>query len=225
MPPGGWCHGGWEMVVYLALTYGILRFMSEKTTTRSTKEERRRETIEAAMREFAVYGLYGTPVEAIAKRVGVSQPYLFQLFDTKKDLFIAAMRRGFQRTVAVFRQAAAEAGPEASTEEILMTMGVAYAKMLEDDREILLMQLQAYAASEDEDVRVAVREEFLRLVRFVQSASGAPDEAIRPWLAEGMLMNVAAAWASSRSKRTGPACAPAAGCSSASPSSTRRGSR
>jgi len=41
-------------------------------------------------------------------------------------------------------------------------------------------------------VRTAVREEFLRLVRFVQSASGAPDEAIRPWLAEGMLMNVAA---------------------------------
>ena len=103
------------------------------------------------------------------------------------------MRRGFQRTVAVFRQAAAEAGPEASTEEILMTMGVAYANLLESDREILLMQLQAYAASEDEEVREAVREEFLRLVRFVQSASGAPDEAVRPWLAEGMLMNASAA--------------------------------
>ena len=167
--------------------------MSEKTTIRLTKEERRREIVEAAMREFAVYGLHGTPVEAIAKRVGVSQPYLFQLFGTKKELFIAAMRRGFQRTVAVFRQAAAEAGPEASTEEILMTMGVAYANLLESDREILLMQLQAYAASEDEEVREAVREEFLRLVRFVQSASGAPDEAVRPWLAEGMLMNVAAA--------------------------------
>jgi len=167
--------------------------MSETKTTRSTKEERRREIVDAAVHEFAVYGLYGTPVEAIAKRVGVSQPYLFQLFGTKKDLFIAAMRRGFQRTVAVFRQAAAEAGPEAGTEEILMTMGIAYANLLDSDREILLMQLQAYAASEDDEVRVAVREEFLRLVRFVQSASGAPDEAIRPWLAEGMLMTVAAA--------------------------------
>ena len=167
--------------------------MSETKTTRSTKEERRREIVDAAVHEFSVYGLYGTPVEAIAKRVGVSQPYLFQLFGTKKDLFIAAMRRGFQRTVAVFRQAAADAGPEASTDEILMTMGLAYARMLEDDREILLMQLQAYAASEDDEVRAAVREEFLRLVRFVQSASGAPDEAIRPWLAEGMLMNVGAA--------------------------------
>ena len=167
--------------------------MSEKTTTRSTKEERRREIVDAAVHEFAIYGLYGTPVDAIAKRVGVSQPYLFQLFGTKKDLFIAAVRRCFQRTVAVFRQAAAEAGPDASSDEMLMTMGIAYARMLEDDRELLLMQLQAHAASEDEEVREAVREEFLRLVRFVQSASGASDEDMRPWLAEGMLMNAGAA--------------------------------
>jgi AcrR family transcriptional regulator len=167
--------------------------MNEKTTVRLTKEERRREIVEAAQREFAVSGLNGTPVEAIAKRVGVSQPYLFQLFGTKKDLFIAAVRRSFERTVAVFRTAAAEAGPDADTEAVLMTMGVAYARLLEDDRTLLRMQLQAYAACDDEEVRDAVREEFLRLVRFVQSASGAPDEAVRPWLAEGMLMNVAAA--------------------------------
>ena len=89
--------------------------MSEKTTIRLTKEERRREIVEAATREFAVSGLNGTPVEAIAKRVGVSQPYLFQLFGTKKDLFIATLRRSFERTVAVFRTAAAEAGPDADT--------------------------------------------------------------------------------------------------------------
>ena len=167
--------------------------MSEMTSTRSTKEERRREIIEAATHEFAVGGLYGTPVTAIAKRVGVSQPYLFQLFGTKKDLFIAAVRRAFERTVATFRTAAAEAGPDADTEDILMSMGAAYAHLLETDRTLLLMQLQAHAACEDPDVRAAVREEFLRLVRFVQSASGAPDEAVRPWLAEGMLMNASAA--------------------------------
>jgi AcrR family transcriptional regulator len=64
-----------------------------KATTRISKEERRREIIEAATREFAIGGLNGTPVEAIAKQVGVSQPYLFQLFGTKKDLFIAAVKR------------------------------------------------------------------------------------------------------------------------------------
>ena len=167
--------------------------MSEMTSTRSTKEERRREIIEAATHEFAIGGLYGTPVTAIAKRVGVSQPYLFQLFGTKKELFIAAVRRSFERTVATFRTAAAEAGTDAGTDDVLMAMGAAYANLLEQDRTLLLMQLQAHAACEDLEVRAAVREEFLRLVRFVQSASGAPDEAVRPWLAEGMLMNASAA--------------------------------
>ncbi len=163
-----------------------------KATVRLSKEERRREIVEAATREFAVGGLYGTPVETIARRVGVSQPYLFQLFGTKKDLFIAAVRRAFERTVATFRTAAAEAGEDADTEKILVAMGHAYHRLLQD-RKLLLMQMQAYAACDDEEVRDVVREEFLRLVRFVQSASGASDEDVRAWLAHGMLMNVGAA--------------------------------
>jgi AcrR family transcriptional regulator len=163
-----------------------------KATTRLSREERQREIVEAATREFAIGGLNGTPVETIAKRVGVSQPYLFQLFGTKKDLFIAAVRRAFERTVATFRTAAAEAGENADKQAILMNMGEAYHRLLQD-RTLLLMQMQAYAACEDTDVRDAVREEFLRLVRFVQSASGAGDLEVSQWLSFGMLMNVAAA--------------------------------
>jgi len=162
-----------------------------KATTRSSKEERRREIVEAAMQEFAVGGLHGTPVDAIAKRVGVSQPYLFQLFGTKKELFIATVHRTFERTVAVFRTAAAEAGEDASQADILMAMGVAYGNLL-GDRSLLRMQMQAYAACGDEEIRDVVRDEMLRLVGFVQSASGAPEAAIREWLAYGMLMNVVA---------------------------------
>ena len=163
-----------------------------KATTRISKDERRREIVEAAAREFAVGGLPGTPVDAIARRVGVSQPYLFQLFGTKKALFIAAVQRTFERTIGTFRTAAAEAGDDAGPAEILTTMGMAYQRLL-DDRSLLLMQMQAYAACEDEAIREVVRDEMLRLVSFVQSASGAPDEAVREWLAYGMLMNVVAA--------------------------------
>jgi AcrR family transcriptional regulator len=162
-----------------------------KATTRSNKEERRREIIEAATKEFAIGGLHGTPVDAIAKQVGVSQPYLFQLFGTKKDLFVAAVRRSFERTVATFRSAAAEAGDDAAPADVLLHMGAAYQRMLKD-RRLLLMQMQAYVACSDEEIREVVREEMLRLVNFVRSASGAPDEAIREWLAYGMLMNVVA---------------------------------
>ena len=163
-----------------------------KATTRISKDERRREIIEAATREFAVGGLHGTPVDAIARRVGVSQPYLFQLFGTKKALFIAAVQRAFERTIGTFRTAAAEAGDDAGRAEVLTSMGVAYQRLL-DDRSLLLMQMQAYAACEDDAIREVVRDEMLRLVSFVQSASGAPDTAVREWLAYGMLMNVVAA--------------------------------
>jgi AcrR family transcriptional regulator len=161
-------------------------------TTRMSKDERRREIIEAATCEFAARGLHGTPVEAIAKRVGVSQPYLFQLFGTKKDLFIAAVRRSFERTVGTFRAAAAEAGEDAGSEAVLMAMGQAYQQLLAD-RKLLLMQMQAHAACEDEEIREVVRDEMMRLVSFVKSASGADDDAVCKWLAYGMLMNVAAA--------------------------------
>jgi len=163
-----------------------------KATTRISKDERRREIVEAATREFAVGGLHGTPVEAIAKRVGVSQPYLFQLFGTKKALFIAAVQRAFERIVGTFRAAAAEAGVDAGPEVVLMAMGLSYHRLL-GDRSLLLMQMQAFAACEDEEIRDVVREEMLRLVSFVQSASGASDKAVREWLAYGMLMNVVAA--------------------------------
>jgi AcrR family transcriptional regulator len=163
-----------------------------KATTRISKEDRRREIVEAAVREFAVGGLHGTPVDAIAKQVGVSQPYLFQLFGTKKALFMAAVQRTFERTIAVFRTAAAEAGDDAGPADILMAMGTAYQRLL-DDRSLLLMQMQAYAACEDQEIRDLVREEMLRLVGFVQSASGAQETAVREWLAYGMLMNVVAA--------------------------------
>jgi AcrR family transcriptional regulator len=166
--------------------------MSAATTTRMTKEDRRQAIIEAAMAEFATAGLHGTPAEAIAQRVGVSQPYLFQLFGTKKDLFIAAVKRGFERVLAAFRAAAAEADQDADAAQVLERMGRAYAPLLHD-RTLLLLQIQSYAACEDTDVRGAVREEYERLYRFVAAASGADDEALRGFFSTGMMMTVAAA--------------------------------
>ena len=52
--------------------------------TRLTAEERRDEIVAAASIEFAATGYAGTSTEVIARRAGVSQPYLFQLSGTKK---------------------------------------------------------------------------------------------------------------------------------------------
>jgi AcrR family transcriptional regulator len=162
-------------------------------TTRLSAEERRDEIVAAAMTEFSRTGYYGTSTEAIAKRSGVSQPYLFQLFGTKKDLFIAAVRHGFGRTSLAFDQAGRRARAEnPSTENVLKAIGLAYCDLL-SDRELLLCQLQAYAACSDPEIREAVGDEFIKLHRMVADLSGADDHTLEEWFAMGMLMNTAAA--------------------------------
>ena len=74
-------------------------------STRMSAEERRESVLDAAVAEFARGGLAGTSTEAIAARAGISQPYLFRLFSTKKDLFIAAYRRAFVLIESRFTEA------------------------------------------------------------------------------------------------------------------------
>src|SRR5437764_11164376 len=78
----------------------------EMATTRSTAAARRDEVLDAALAEFAAAGFEGTSTEDIARRAGISQPYLFRLFGTKKELFKATVARCFHRTLASFQDAA-----------------------------------------------------------------------------------------------------------------------
>jgi len=154
-------------------------------TVRKSAVERRDEILEAAVAEFAVRGLHGTSTERIAQRAGVSQPYLFRLFGTKKGLFLAAIARGFDRIEQAFR-IAAEAEPDLP----LAAMGTAYKRLL-DQREDLLVQMQAYAACADMDVRDLVRQRFMNLYQYVVDVSGDMD-AVQQFFATGMFMNVVA---------------------------------
>ncbi len=163
---------------------------------RLSADERRIAIIRAAVSEFAAKGFEGTSTEAIARRSGVSQPYVFQLFGTKRDLFIAALRDAFVQTRAAF-EAAAEGVPVAdrSTETVLCAMGEAYCGDLLRDRELLRCQLHAYAACGDPEIRAAVRTEFAALYRAVADLSGADARQLDEWFAWGMLMNTVVALA------------------------------
>jgi len=93
--------------------------------TRMSADDRRDEVIAAATIEFAAGGYAGTSTGAIARRVGVSQPYLFQLFGTKKELFLAAVHDCFGRTGRRFEEAGQAARAEGlDTKGILEAMGV-----------------------------------------------------------------------------------------------------
>ncbi len=102
------------------------------------------------------------------------------------------VRHGFQRTRLVFHEAARRGPSDDQACSILELMGTAYMRLLAD-RDLLRVQLQAYAACGDEDVRQVVREEFTELYASVKRDSGASNEEIHHFFAEGMLLNVAAA--------------------------------
>lgn len=161
---------------------------------RMTADERRDAIVSAGVQEFATGGLVGASTQAIARRAGVSQPYVFQLFGTKKELFLAVVRSCFNRTQVTFEEAARRyvPGAVAGCDTILDAIGASYMELLAD-RTLLLLQLQAYAACADPDVRKVVGEEFGRLHRRVAEISGAGPGDIRRFFAEGMLLNVAAA--------------------------------
>ena len=158
--------------------------------------ERREELIAAAVHEFAHGGLHGTPVERIARRVGVAQPYVFSLFPSKLDLFLAALQRGFERVAETFRRAAAEYAEGRAAEDCedaLDAMGRAYKEMLIGDRDFLMLQHQSYAACDDDVVRACVRRSYAELVDLARELSDADPERIDDFFRHGMALNVAAA--------------------------------
>jgi AcrR family transcriptional regulator len=163
--------------------------------TRVPAAERRDALIEAAVHEFAHGGLYGTPVARIAQRVGVAQPYVFSLFPTKRELFLAAVERGFDLVAETFTRAAEAFDPATAPPDVDLrkAMGSAYLELLDSDRDYLLLQHQAYAACDDEVIRERVRHCYAELVRHVERLWGADQEQLDDFFRYGMWLNVAAA--------------------------------
>jgi AcrR family transcriptional regulator len=157
-------------------------------TQRKSAEERREAVLDAALGEFAARGLDGASTEAIAVAAGISQPYVFRLFGTKKELFKAVISRCFRQTLELFQRAAeGKRGAEA-----LEARGKAYVKELLPDRTRLRAQMQAYAACEDDEIREVVRNGYGDLVAYVERVADLPAAEIGRFFATGMFLNVLA---------------------------------
>jgi AcrR family transcriptional regulator len=168
--------------------------MTPATTTRtlSTADERRESLVKAAMPVFGRHGFHAASTVEIAKGAGISQAYLFRLFPTKVDLFVAAYAEASKRMADSFREAAARA--ERDGADPLEAMGKAYDELLNTDRDVLLLQLAAQVgASAEPRIRTALQSCFRELYELVSERSGASAEDLRMWFAQGMLCNVMAA--------------------------------
>ncbi len=156
---------------------------------RTSSDERRAQVIDAAVKEFAAHGFHATSTTAIARRAGISQPYIYALFPNKHELFLAAHAFVVDHIRGAFTEAAR--GLE-TPEERLEAMGHAYMELL-GNRDEILFQMQAHAAAGDPALREPVRAEFIRLIDDVRRLSGVPAADVTSFMAKGMLLNVAAA--------------------------------
>lgn len=162
--------------------------MATTTKPRQSAEQRRETVLAAAMEEFAVGGLDGTSTQAIADRAGISQPYLFRLFPTKKALFLGTVERCSRQVARTMEQAVGER----TGQDALDAMAGAYGELIANHTN-LLMQLQSYAACADPDVRATTRRGFRDIWYTIERLSGADPETVRAFYAQGMLCNVIAA--------------------------------
>nr|WP_027501590.1 TetR/AcrR family transcriptional regulator [Rhodococcus sp. UNC363MFTsu5.1] len=152
-------------------------------------QQRREQLLALAAEEFAAGGLHGASIELLAHRAGISQAYVFRLFGTKKALFLQVVQRAFTRLVDGMDRTA---GHTSGTESVTL-MGEYYNNSALADRTELLVQLQAFAACGDSEVREVVREHMARMWTATADHTGMPPVAVKSFLAYGMLLNVAAA--------------------------------
>jgi AcrR family transcriptional regulator len=160
------------------------------TATRLSAEERRDQVVDAAVAEFGERGYHAASTASIAKRAGISQPYIYALFADKRELFLAV----HDRVIARIRDAFVEAARGTSTpDESLHAMGMAYRPLMEDAR-YLSAQLQCFAAAAgDPELRKHVGASFRRLVDEVAQISGADPASVAAFISCGMYINIALA--------------------------------
>ncbi len=153
---------------------------------RATAEERREQVLEAAIHVFAEYGYHAAKTADIAKRAGISQPYIYALFDDKKTLFLAAQERVRLHVREAFRAAYLQIG---EGEDPLAAMGQSYRKLLRNP-DAPRCQLQGYAASADPDIAAFMRDGFMVIFETVQRITGLDRQTVARFMAAGQLLNL-----------------------------------
>lgn len=154
-------------------------------TTRQTAGERRTAVLEAATKEFAARGFHGASTEDIARRAGISQPYLFRLFGTKKELYLATSQATIDHLHTVF----AEASAGKSGMDALHAMGEAYESVMAD-RDRLMLMLKCWASCDDPEICEVVRAAWRNLVDLAERTSGESPEAVSAFFSKGALLTI-----------------------------------
>jgi TetR/AcrR family transcriptional regulator len=163
-----------------------------KVSTRSSGEgrlsaqERREEIIRAAIVEFAAHGYHGASTERIANEAGISQPYVFRLFGTKKELFCISVDR-----VADLIKIAIDTAVAAEPQDPMAAVSRAFTELMHRRDELVLL-LQAFASVKDPDLMDLARNGLAQIYAYVAELTGKNEDELQRFFAHGMLLVIAA---------------------------------
>ena len=138
--------------------------LASRRAARLPASVRRENILDAAITVFAHSGFRDTTTAAIAAQLGVSEPTIFRHFVTKRALYLEALSRNSEITMARWREIAA-AAPSALT--ALREMGHWYFAELQRDSEHLRLRFRSYSEANDLEVRALVRNNTRAVFDFV----------------------------------------------------------
>jgi AcrR family transcriptional regulator len=150
--------------------------------------DRRDLALDAAVAEFGDHGWHGARIEAIAARAEISHPYLLRLFATKRELFVAAVDRAFDRMEVAFSQAV-----EQDTANPILAIGEAYRLLLRDDPSAPRLHMHALGVAGDPDVGADVTRRYAEHLEHMRQLSGASEDRVRTCFAVGLTLTVVTA--------------------------------
>lgn len=160
-------------------------------TQESTPVNRREQILEAAVVVFAEHGYYRATTAQVAEKVGISQPYVFKVFKNKEELFVAALKKAFERILRTFE------GIEASSDDLLKEAIKAYEVLMETHPNEIILQVQAIGIR-DEEIRRTMQEGMRNVTslmegKFTAAGMDHPEVWVSNFMANGMLCNIAMA--------------------------------
>ena len=162
--------------------------MSTEKRTLSTADQRRGTVIDSAMTLFAKTGYYGTTVADVAADAGISPAYVFRLFPTKEELFLAAVRRCYATIENALLEIPA-VSPTRSSDAVLGEISAMYIRLIAD-RTLILLQMQAHSVASIPSVGEVVRQGLQTFTELVLERSGAAPTAVQEMVAYSQLCHL-----------------------------------
>ncbi|SFB49647.1 transcriptional regulator, TetR family [Amycolatopsis marina] len=162
--------------------------VNEERATLSTSEARRETVVTSAVKVFAQGGYSGTPITAVAEHARISPAYVFKLFAGKVPLFVAALERCYERILDALEDGAARATTQTPA-GVLHAMGEAYAALIAD-RDLLMLQVHAQAATDTPEIAGAVRNGIARITSLAAGRSRASAAEVQRFVAYGQLCHL-----------------------------------